>query len=102
MSKDTEILQDKKIDFYWRPGCPFCMSLEAGLNRKNIVFEKHNIWEDEEAAKFVRSVANGNEIVPTLRIGDMFMVNPSVKQVARNLFGEPDKRSGLFSKKNKE
>jgi len=70
------------IQFYWRPGCPFCMSLDRSLRDIEIPLEKHNIWEDPEAAAFVRSVANGNETVPTVRVGDEFMVNPSAKAVA--------------------
>jgi len=70
------------IQFYWRPGCPFCMTLDRSLKGIEIPLEKHNIWEDPEAAAFVRSVANGNETVPTVRVGDEFMVNPSAKEVA--------------------
>ncbi len=70
------------IQFYWRPGCPFCMSLERSLKGIEIPLEKHNIWDDPEASAFVRSVANGNETVPTVRVGGEFMVNPSAKEVA--------------------
>lgn len=70
------------IHVYWRPGCPFCMSLDRSLGDIEIPIERHNIWEDPEAASFVRSVANGNETVPTVRIGDEALVNPSAKQVA--------------------
>lgn len=70
------------IQFYWRPGCPFCMTLDRSLKGIEIPIEKHNIWEDPEAAAFVRSVANGNETVPTVRVGGEFMVNPSAKDVA--------------------
>jgi len=70
------------IQFYWRPGCPFCMALDRSLKGIEIPLEKHNIWEDDQAAAFVRSVANGNETVPTVRVGDEFMVNPSAKDVA--------------------
>ena len=58
------------------------MTLDRSLKGFEIPIEKHNIWEDEKAAAFVRSVANGNETVPTVRVGDEFMVNPSAKQVA--------------------
>lgn len=70
------------IHVYWRPGCPFCMMLDRSLENIDIPIEKHNIWEDPDAAAFVRSVANGNETVPTVRVGDEFMVNPSAKDVA--------------------
>lgn len=70
------------IHLYWRPGCPFCMNLDRSLKGIEIPLEKHNIWEDEKAAAFVRSVANGNETVPTVRVGDECMVNPSAKEIA--------------------
>lgn len=69
------------ITFYWRPGCGFCMGLERRLERLGVPFEKHNIWDDPEAAAVVRSIANGNETVPTVVVGDVGMVNPSADAV---------------------
>ena len=70
------------IHVYWRPGCPFCMTLDRGLRDIEIPVIRHNIWDDPEAAAFVRSAANGNETVPTVRIGSETLVNPSVRDVA--------------------
>lgn len=67
--------------FYWRPGCPFCMTLRRGLQRRGIPFEAVDIWEDAAAAARVRGVAAGNETVPTVFIGEHALVNPSVAQV---------------------
>jgi mycoredoxin len=69
------------ITMYWRPGCGFCSALERQLVRNDLTFEKRNIWDDPTAAEFVRSVARGNETVPTLTIGDTSMVNPSIDEV---------------------
>jgi mycoredoxin len=69
------------VDFYWRPGCGFCMALERGLSRAGIPMRKVNIWEDPANAAFVRSVANGNETVPTVVVGSAAMVNPRLRQV---------------------
>jgi len=69
------------VEFFWRPGCPFCMNLERGLS--GISLQKKNIWEDKDAAAFVRSVADGNETVPTVRIGDEVRVNPSAREVKK-------------------
>jgi glutaredoxin len=69
------------ITFYWRPGCGFCMALERRLGGIGVPLDKRNIWEDPEAAAVVRSVANGNETVPTVVVGDVAMVNPSVDRV---------------------
>ena len=69
------------IEFYWRPGCGFCMTLDRNLARYDIPLDKRNIWDDPDAADFVRSAANGNETVPTVRIGEVTLVNPSADQV---------------------
>jgi len=83
------------ITFYWRPGCGFCKSLERSLIRLGIPLEKHNIWEDTEAAAVVRSITGGGETVPTVVVGDARLVNPSadavveaIRQVAPHL--EPE------------
>ncbi len=69
------------IDFYWRPGCGFCMMLERNLDKFDIPLSKHNIWDDPSHAEVVRSQANGNETVPTVVIDDLAMVNPSADEV---------------------
>ena len=69
------------VTVYWRPGCGFCSSLLGGLERQGVPHDRTNIWEDEDAAAFVRSVANGNETVPTVVVGDHALVNPSVPDV---------------------
>ena len=73
------------VDFYWRPGCGFCMLLSRRLKKAGVPMAKYNIWDEPKAAAFVRSVANGNETVPTVVIGDQAMVNPSAKQVINAL-----------------
>jgi mycoredoxin len=85
-SKGTQMreniaMSEKVITMYWRPGCGFCSALERQLVRNDLTFEKRNIWDDPTAAEFVRSVARGNETVPTLTIGDTSMVNPSIDEV---------------------
>ncbi|WP_420176451.1 glutaredoxin domain-containing protein [Luteococcus sp. OSA5] len=65
---------------YWRPGCPYCESLLRGLGddeRISLV----NIWEDPEAAAFVRSVQDGNELVPTVVAKGRVLTNPDASQV---------------------
>ncbi len=73
--------QIDSIDFYWRPGCGFCMMLERALTKTGIPMTKYNIWDNPAHAETVRSHANGNETVPTVVIGDVAMVNPSAKHV---------------------
>ena len=73
------------VIFYWRPGCGFCAALERQLVRNEILFDKRNIWDDPAAAAFVRSVARGNETVPTIVVGDQSFVNPSIDEVVEAL-----------------
>ena len=65
-----------EVTVYTRPGCPFCTTLRAGLRRHGLEFREVDIWEDREAAAVVRSIADGNETVPTVVIGDWTAVNP--------------------------
>ncbi len=69
------------VTVYWRPGCGFCAGLLRSLERHDLVFERRNIWEDEEAAAHVRAVANGSETVPTVQVGEHSLVNPSADDV---------------------
>lgn len=66
---------------YWRPGCPYCMLLRSGLRRTGLAYTETNIWTDTAAAGFVRSVAQGNETVPTVSVGGRALVNPTVREV---------------------
>lgn len=83
MSKTVSKPVSKNVTMYWRPGCGFCAGLERQLVKHEIPFEKRNIWEDPDAAAFVRSVARGSETVPTVTVGDTSLVNPSVAEVAK-------------------
>jgi glutaredoxin-like protein len=80
---DSQPALPADVTVYWRPGCGFCTSLLRGLERTGLSFARVDIWEDDEAAAFVRSVADGNETVPTVRVGDLAMVNPGVRDVLR-------------------
>lgn len=73
------------VEFFWRPGCPFCSRLEDALTKANVPITKRNIWDDPSAADFVRSVADGNETVPTVTIGDRSFVNPSPRKLKKAL-----------------
>ncbi len=72
---------DNGITVYWRPGCMFCMALRRQLGRHDVPHRLVDIHQDPQAAAFVRSVANGNETVPTVAVGSVSLVNPSIQQV---------------------
>ena len=76
---------DRMVTVYWRPGCGFCRGLLRGLERTGLAFEQRNIWDDDEAAAFVRAVTGGNETVPTVRVQQIALVNPTAEQVLREV-----------------
>ena len=82
VTDDVQTTPELEATVYWRPGCGFCSMLKAGLQRDGIPFREVNIWDDPEAAAFVRSVARGNETVPTVTVGSVSLVNPTVGDVA--------------------
>lgn len=73
------------VVIYWRPGCPFCMTLKAAVRDRTDRATWHNIWEDPEAAAYVRSVNDGDETVPTVVIDGIPHTNPSPLKVRKAL-----------------
>ena len=71
----------EKLTLYWRPGCPYSAVLKARLRLSRVPFDAVNLWKDAEAAATVRGVNNGDELVPTVRIGDQYLSNPSHREV---------------------
>jgi len=74
-----------EVIVYWRPGCGFCSILRRDLEGRGIAATWINIWEDEEARAFVRSVAGGCETVPTVVVGSEALVNPRGADVVASL-----------------
>lgn len=68
------------IEVFWRPGCPFCLKFRAQLKLHRVTVRMRNIWEDDEARAFVRAANDGNETVPTVRVGDRVLTNPSWRE----------------------
>ena len=78
---DAADTADTGITVYWRPGCPFCGKLFRQLERHGVEHRRVNIWDDDTAAAVVRSIARGNETVPTVTVRGIGLVNPSVDQI---------------------
>lgn len=64
------------VAIYWRPGCTFCLALRTRIGKYADRAAWVNIWEDHEAAAYVRSVNRGNETVPTVVIDGEPHTNP--------------------------
>jgi mycoredoxin len=81
VTEEGSAMSEREVVVYWRPGCPFCWRLSSGLRQHRLATREVNIWTDSEAAAAVRAIADGNETVPTVVVGDTAMVNPSLAQV---------------------
>jgi glutaredoxin len=74
------------LTVYWRPGCPYSARLKVCLRLARVPFDAVNIWTDEDAASVVRSVNDGDELVPTVRIGaDRYLSNPRYRDIRKAL-----------------
>jgi len=72
-----------RLTVYWRPGCGYCRRLRSALGRQGVAYEAINIWEEADAREFVRSVAGGNETVPTVSLAGQTLVNPRPDELLR-------------------
>ncbi len=63
--------------------------LTRGLDKAGLEYERRNIWEDPEAAAFVRAANGGNETVPTVIIGTDVHTNPTASFVLEQLGIDP-------------
>jgi glutaredoxin len=73
--------EEPAIEVHWRPGCGFCSRLFRKLDELDVPHRRVDIWEDPAAAARVRDAARGYETVPTVFVGPVALVNPSVHEV---------------------
>ncbi len=67
---------------YYKPGCPFGIRLRTALRVRSVPHVAVRFRDDELGAAEVRAVNDGNEISPTVRVGDTWLTNPGWRQVA--------------------
>ena len=82
-----KVQEDGGVVIYWRPGCPFCERLDSSLGDLGNHATWVNIWEDPQAEAHVKSLNDGNAVVPTLDTGDMHFVvaDRQAREKAANL-----------------
>jgi mycoredoxin len=82
------VVESGMADFtmYSTGWCGFCARLRSQLAQAGITYTEIDIEGDPDAASFVESVNNGNQVVPTLRFADgSTATNPSLAQVQAKL-----------------
>lgn len=78
-------VSERAVVIYWRPGCVFCMRLRARLRGVAHRARWVNIWQDRDAAAFVRQVNRGSETVPTVVMDGEPLTNPDPDLVRARL-----------------
>ncbi len=74
------------IKVYGAPWCPDCRRSKQFLGEMRVPYQWIDIDKDAAAARFVRSVNNGKQIIPTIVFPDgSFLAEPSNDQLARKL-----------------
>ena len=87
VSHDAALAAAGDVVIYHRPGCSFCIRMKAMLGTRGRNAMWVDIWDDEEAAAFVRSLNDGNETVPTVVIDGTPHTNPPPSLVREALAG---------------
>ncbi|WJZ02044.1 mycoredoxin [Corynebacterium freiburgense] len=79
MSKDH-------ITLYTTSWCPHCVRLKNSLDRSGTPYTNIDVEQDEAAAEWVKSVNNGNRVVPTVEYSDgTHATNPPAADVRQKL-----------------
>ena len=73
--KPWQSLSMNSATVYWRHGCPFCLKLRLGLRLTRTPHQLVNVREDPEASAFVKRHNGGDEVVPTVAVGDRVLNN---------------------------
>ena len=73
--------EEGRVVVYWRKGCPFCKRLQLVLGRRVRDVVWVDVWADADASSYVRSVNDGNEVVPTVVIDGVPHTNPAPRTV---------------------
>lgn len=77
----------QSVTVYSRPMCGYCTTLKRELERRGVPFDSVDIWEDRGQAEVVREANGGDELVPTVQVGERFFGNPSIDEVLWALEG---------------
>ncbi|MGB7449112.1 MAG: glutaredoxin domain-containing protein [Ornithinimicrobium sp.] len=77
--------QPSPVTIYWRPGCGFCARLRTSLGPDAEKATWVNIWDDQEAAAYVREANEGSETVPTVVLDGVPVTNPDPQVVKDRL-----------------
>ncbi|RCS74726.1 hypothetical protein CIK68_06665 [Brachybacterium alimentarium] len=72
----------------WKPGCFYCERLMLQIG-KDARVTWVNVWRDDAAQTRVRALNGGDELTPTVLIGEEALRNPSAREL-RNRLGSAE------------
>ncbi|APT93017.1 glutaredoxin [Corynebacterium phocae] len=76
------------VTVFYAEWCPFCTRLRKALNRTDTPYAEVNVEESgmDEVNEWIKSVNDGNRIVPTVLYSDgTYATNPPASDVRRKL-----------------
>lgn len=74
------------VTLYTTSWCPFCQRLRKALDRTNTPYTNIDVEENPEAGEWVKSVNDGNRVVPTVKYSDgTHATNPPASEVRAKL-----------------
>lgn len=69
------------VTVYYKPRCPFAAKLRIKLVVGRIPYHLVRFQDAPAAADEIRAVNDGNEISPTVRVGNRLLTNPTLRAV---------------------
>lgn len=79
-SRAADLLASGQAVVLWKPGCVYCERLLLQL-RSDPRVTWVNVWRDEQANARVRAVNGGDELTPTVLLGEDVLRNPSAREL---------------------
>lgn len=77
---------EQHVTIYAADWCPFCQRLRKALDRTETPYALVDVEADEQASEWVKSVNNGDRIVPTVKYSDgTTATNPAASEVRQKL-----------------
>lgn len=87
-ARAQELLGSGHAVVLWKPGCFYCERLMLQIG-KDARVAWVNVWRDDAAQTRVRALNGGDELTPTVLIGEEALRNPSAREL-RNRLGSAD------------
>ena len=69
------------VTVYSTTWCPDCRHAKSYLSSKGISYQEVDIEVTDGAAELIAEHNHGKHVVPTIKIGDQFYGNPSLKHL---------------------